>query len=367
MRYLKEPEFRHDSARKIGVLLVNLGTPEAPTPAAVKRYLAEFLSDRRVVEIPRLPWWLILHGIILNTRPKKSAAKYAAIWSNEGSPLRVWTEKQAKLLKGWLGENVAEPLLVEMAMRYGSPSIESAINKLKAAGCDRLLLVPLYPQYAASTTASVVDAMGKVMAKIRNQPALRIVKSFHDDPGYLSALAASVREHWYRNGRGDHLLMSFHGAPRYTLERGDPYFCHCQKTARLLAEVLQLDKTEYSVSFQSRFGRAKWFEPSTENMLNSIGKRKTAKLDVICPGFVADCLETLEEIALEGKQTFLAAGGGEYRYIPALNDRPDWIAALGHRVCLEMNGWLADSFNPSTQKNMVNQTLTYALKIGAKK
>ncbi len=232
MHYLTEPAFRHDAVRKVGVLLVNLGTPDAPTPAAVKRYLAEFLSDPRVVEIPRLPWWLILHGLILTTRPKKSAAKYAAIWGKEGSPLRIWTEKQAKLLKGWLGENLSEPVLVEMAMRYGGTTMESAIGKLKAAGCDRLLLVPLYPQYAASTTASVIDELGKVMSKTRNQPGLRTVKSFHDDLGYIAALAASVREHWQVNGCGEHLLMSFHGAPRYTLERGDPYFCHCHKTAR---------------------------------------------------------------------------------------------------------------------------------------
>lgn len=367
MRYLTEPEFRHDTPFKIGVLLVNLGTPDAPTQAAVKRYLAQFLSDPRVVEIPRLPWWLVLHGIILNTRPKKSAAKYAAIWTTEGSPLRVWTEKQAKLLKGWSGENLQEPVRVEMAMRYGAPSIESAIVKLKAAGCDRMLIVPLYPQYAASTTASVIDELGRVMSSIRNQPAMRTVKSFHDNPGYIGALAASVREHWRINGRGSHLLMSFHGAPRYTLERGDPYFCHCQKTARLLAEALQLSPETYSVSFQSRFGRAKWFDPSTESTLRELGQQQTNKLDVICPGFVADCLETLEEIALEGKRIFLAAGGTQFRYIPALNDRPDWIAALGQLIQMETSGWLTDGPDHINHNQTENQTLAYALKMGAKK
>ena len=340
MRYLKEPELEHDASSRIGILLVNLGTPDAPEPAAVKRYLCEFLSDPRVVEIPRFVWWFILHGIILQTRPKKSAAKYASIWYPEGSPLRIWTEKQAKLVKGWLGEHQQETMLVEMAMRYGNPSIASAIEQLKIQGCDKLLLMPLYPQYAASTTASVFDEVSQVLSKIRNQPALRTIKSFHDDAGYIEALANNVKNHWQTHGYGDHLLMSFHGAPRYTLEKGDPYFCHCQKTARLLAKQLQLDESRYSVAFQSRFGRAKWFEPSTENMLHELGKKKIRKLDVICPGFVADCLETLEEIALEGKQLFIASGGIEYRYIPALNDQAAWIAALGKKILSETQGWL---------------------------
>lgn len=367
MRYLPEPKFSPDMVPKIGVLLVNLGTPNAPTPTAVKHYLAQFLSDPRVVEIPRLPWWLILHGIILNTRPKKSAAKYATIWTKDGSPLRVWTEKQAKLLKGWIGENLPGPVLVEMAMRYGTPTIESALVKLKAAGCDRLLLVPLYPQYAASTTASAIDEVGQVLSKVRNQPALRTIKSFHDDPSYIGALAASVREHWQMNGQGNHLLMSFHGAPRYTLERGDPYFHHCQKTARLLAEALRLAPEEYSVSFQSRFGRAKWFDPSTESTLRELGQRKTDKLDVICPGFVADCLETLEEIALEGKSIFLGAGGSQFRYIPALNDRTEWIAALGLLVYTEIKGWLTNGPECREDNPVNNQILTPTQKFGAEK
>lgn len=367
MAYLPEPEFRHDTPRRIGILLINLGTPEAPTAAAVKTYLAEFLSDPRVVEIPRLFWWQLLHGIILQTRPKKSAAKYASIWHTEGSPLQVWTQRQAKLLKGWLGENLKEPVLVEMAMRYGKPSIEGALQRLKTAGCDRLLLLPLYPQYAASTTATAVDAACRTLARMRNQPALRTVKSFHDDAGYIEALASSVQDHWYAHGRPDHFLMSFHGAPQYTLARGDPYFCHCQKTARLLAEKLQLDKTQYSISFQSRFGRARWFEPSTEDVLRELGRKKTMKLDVICPGFVADCLETLEEIALEGKQTFLSAGGREYRYIPALNDRSDWIDALGTRVISELAGWLQSDWNCESELAAANRTLACANNLGAEK
>lgn len=349
MRYLTEPKFKHQAPHRIGVLLINLGTPDAPTPVAVRHYLAEFLSDPRVVEIPRALWWLILHGVILRTRPAKSAAKYAAIWNKEGSPLRIWTGKQAKLLKGWLGERLQEPMQVEMAMRYGNPSIESAIGKLKAAGCDKLLVLPLYPQYAASTTASAMDEVGRVLSQIRNLPAIHSIRSFHADPGYIAALAASVREHRRTNGHGDHLLMSFHGAPQYTLERGDPYYCQCKTTAKLLAEALGLKEDQYSVAFQSRFGRAKWFSPSTEQTLRELAKRKTVNLDVICPGFVADCLETLEEIALEGKKTFLAAGGKEYRYIPCLNDREDWIAALGASILKETRGWLSDQ-QTSTDK-----------------
>lgn len=339
MRFLPEPKFKHAAPHRTGVLLINLGTPDEPTPQAVRRYLAEFLSDPRVVEIPRAIWWLILHGIILRTRPAKSAAKYAAIWQKDGSPLRIETEKQAKLLKGWLGEKLQQPMLVEWAMRYGNPSIESAIAKLKAAGCDKLLILPLYPQYAASTTASAMDEVGRVLGRIRNLPELRTVRSFHADPGYIAALAASVRRHWYLSGRGEHLLMSFHGAPRYTLERGDPYYCQCMLTARLLAEALELNKDQYSVAFQSRFGRAKWFDPATDKVFRELGRKKTVSLDVICPGFVADCLETLEEIALEGKQTFLAAGGREFRYIPCLNDQADWIAALGETVLANCSGW----------------------------
>lgn len=343
MRYLAEPKLEHAHPRRIGILLVNLGTPDAPTAAAVRRYLAEFLSDPRVVELPRALWWLILHGMILRIRPARSAARYAAIWSKEGSPLRAWSEKQAKLLKGWLGEKLAEPVLVEIAMRYGSPSIETVFGKLKSAGCDRLLVVPLYPQYSASTSASVIDEVARILQRTRNQPALRTVRAFYSDNAYIAALAASIRAHWAQNGRGDHLLMSFHGAPLSTLKRGDPYFCQCHRTATLLTRELGLEKQQYTVAFQSRFGHGKWFEPATDKTLRELGRQKTGKLDVICPGFVADCLETLEEIALEGKQAFLAEGGGEFRYIPCLNDGPDWIAALGTRVIDELGGWVSVS------------------------
>ena len=339
-RYLTEPPYAHGSPALTGVLLVNLGTPDEPTPAAVRRYLREFLSDPRVVEIPRPVWWLILNLFILPFRPKDSAHRYAQVWTAEGSPLKLHTERQARLLRGYLGERVKVPLLVDYAMRYGNPSVADAVARLKAAGCDRILAVPLYPQYAASTTATAVDALGAALARLRNQPALRTVRHFHDDPGYIAALAQSVRDYWTANGRPDLLLMSFHGVPRYTLERGDPYHCECQKTARLLAEALQLQPSQYRLTFQSRFGRAEWLKPYTAEVLRELGAAKTGRVDVICPGFVADCLETLEEIAIEGKTLFLTAGGGEYHVIPCLNERDDWIHALADLVLANLGGWL---------------------------
>lgn len=326
---------------RIGILLVNLGTPQAPTPPAVRAYLAEFLSDPRVVELPRALWWLILHGVVLRTRPAKSAAKYASIWAHEGSPLLVESLKQAKLLKGWLGENLPEPVQIALAMRYGRPSMSAAMDDLVKAGCDRLLLVPLYPQYAASTTASVVDELGRILAGMRNQPALRTIHDFHIDSGYITALAQTIREHWMHNGRGDHLLISFHGAPQVTHERGDPYYQQCLQTGKQLTETLGLNSGQFSITFQSRFGLAKWLQPYTDKTLHTLGEQKIGKLDVLCPGFVVDCLETLEEIAIEGKKTFLAAGGGELRYISCLNSHPDWIEYLGKRVSLELAGWIA--------------------------
>lgn len=324
---------------RVGILLVNLGTPQAPTPQAVRAYLAEFLSDPRVVELPRALWWLILNGFVLRVRPAKSASKYASIWTPEGSPLLVWSTKQAKLLKGWLGETLAESVHIELAMRYGQPSMASGVDRLTKAGCNRLLLLPLYPQYAASTTASVVDELGRILAGMRNQPALRTIHDFHDAPGYIAALAQRVREHWTQNGRGDHLLMSFHGAPQVTHEQGDPYYRQCMATGRRLAAELGLAAEQYSIAFQSRFGPSKWLQPYTDKTLQMLGHQKTGKLFVICPGFVADCVETLEEIALEGKKTFLAAGGKAFHYIPCLNDHPRWIEFMGELVSQELAGW----------------------------
>ena len=341
--FLQEPPFVHGAPPRIGILLINLGTPDAPTAAALKPYLREFLSDRRVVEIPRSIWWPILNLIILRIRPRKSAAKYAAIWSTEGSPLLVHTQRQAKLLRGYLGDRLGDRIVVDFGMRYGRPRIADALDRLRAQGCDRILSIPLYPQYAASASGTANDAVMHALLRMRNQPALHTIRCFHDDPGYIGALAASVRDHWQTCGRGDVLVMSFHGVPRFTLDKGDPYHCHCQKTGRLLAEALGLAPERYRIAFQSRFGRAEWLKPYTVDVLSDLGRKGTSSVDVICPGFVADCLETLEEIAMEGKATFVSAGGGEYRYIAALNERHDWIAALAQRVEREISAWATDS------------------------
>jgi protoporphyrin/coproporphyrin ferrochelatase len=339
MRYLPEPPHDHGAIPKIGILLVNLGTPEAPTAAALRPYLKQFLSDPRVVEIPRPVWWLILHGIVLNTRPRKSAEKYAKIWTAGGSPLKVHTERQANLLRSYLGATTQAPLVVSWAMRYGTPPVDAGLAQLKAQGCDRVLVVPLYPQYAASSTGSTYDAVLAAAAHMRNVPELRLVKHFHDHPGYIEALARSVREHWTANGRPERLVMSFHGVPRFTLERGDPYHCECQKTGRLLAEALSLRPEQYVVAFQSRFGRAEWLKPYTQDTVEALGRKKTRRIDVVCPGFVADCLETLEEIAMENKAAFLSAGGGEFHYIPCLNESEAWIEALAAISQAHLQGW----------------------------
>ncbi|WP_035056885.1 ferrochelatase [Andreprevotia chitinilytica] len=340
-RFLKEPQHHPDQAARIGVLIVNLGTPTAPTAKALRPYLREFLSDPRVVEIPGLIWQPILRGIILNTRPKKSAAKYASIWTRDGSPLQVWTAKQASLLKGYLGEKLQTPLVVSYAMRYGEPSVATRLDELKAAGCDRILIVPMYPQYAASASGSVGDAVAARLACYRDQPAIHTVRSFHDDPGYIAALAQSIRAHWQLNGgRAEHLLMSFHGIPKRSVDLGDPYQRHCLKTAELLGAALGLTSAQYTVAFQSRFGKAQWIKPYTVDVLEKLAKDGIQSLDMVCPGFVADCLETLEEIAIEGKHVFLTAGGRDYRYVPCLNDSPAWISALSALVTRELSAWL---------------------------
>ena len=362
MTYHPEPTHTHGTPEKTGILLINLGTPDAPTPSAVRNYLKEFLGDPRVVEMPRALWWLILNGIILNTRPKKSAAKYASIWLKEGSPLRVYTEKQTTLLSGYLSQRTKAPFVVMHAMCYANPSIPNVLRKLKEQNCQRILVVPMYPQYAASTTATVCDIVFEEMLQIRNTPALRTIKHFHDHPGYIKALANNINDYWMKNGRPEKLLMSFHGLPKSMLDKGDPYHCECQKTARLLAQQLGLKPEQYAVTFQSRLGRQEWLKPYTNATLKELGKQKLKRIDITCPGFVADCLETLEEIALEGKQEFQHAGGGEYHYIPCLNDRNDWIHALTDLVLDNLQGWLIEP-----DKAELEQGRLHALKMGAKK
>ncbi len=338
MAYRSEGPYLHGSAARVGVLVVNLGTPDAPTPAALRRYLAEFLSDPRVVEIPRLAWWLILHGVILRVRPAKSARKYAAIWTPEGSPLAVWTQKQANLLAGYLGQ-AGQAVLVRHAMRYGRPSIAAQLDALRAAGATRVLVLSLYPQYSAATSASVFDAVASWASKSRWVPELRFVQQYHDDPGYIAALAAQVRAHWQREGRAGVLVMSFHGVPQRTLQLGDPYHCACHKTARLLAQRLGLSTDGYRVTFQSRFGKAQWLQPYTEPTLAQLARDGVQRVDVICPGFLADCLETLQEIDQEARAAFIAAGGEQFHYIACLNDRHEGIAALRDIALRHLQGW----------------------------
>ncbi|MGD9788104.1 MAG: ferrochelatase [Sulfuricellaceae bacterium] len=336
MRYLPEPPA--SSPARVGVLLLNLGTPDAPTKAALRRYLREFLSDPRVVELPRLLWRPILHGIILNTRPTKSAAKYAAVWTPGGSPLLAYTAKQAKLLRGHLGEKGVQAE-VDFAMRYGSPSIADALARLKTRGCDRILALPLYPQYSGATTGSAFDGLFQALTRLRNVPEIRTLRHYPDHAGYIGALAAGIKQHWARHGRPDVLLMSFHGMPQAAIDQGDPYRDDCLLTGRALAQALNLAEKEFRITFQSRFGKAQWLQPYTDRTLAVLPSEGAKRVDVVCPGFAADCLETLEEIALEGKATFLGAGGREFHYIPALNDRPEWIAALAEIVRTHLSGW----------------------------
>lgn len=328
----------HGQAPLTAIVYCNLGTPDEPTPAAVKRYLAEFLGDPRVVEIPRAAWLPLLHGVILPLRSSQSAAKYQKIWTGDGSPLKVWTEKQAKRLQGWLGEH-GHRVRVEYAMRYGNPSMASVLDALAKAGATRILVLPAYPQYSGTTTASVIDAVNAWTATQRSIPELRFVNRYHDDRGYLQALARRIERAWREGGRPDHLVMSFHGVPERTLHLGDPYHCECRKTARLLAEWLQLDPSQYTVSFQSRFGKAKWLEPYTQPTVEALARQGTRRVDVVCPGFTSDCLETLEEIAMEVRDAFMAAGGKEFRYIPCLNDDDEWIGALGRIAEQHLAGW----------------------------
>jgi len=323
---------------RTGVLLVQLGTPDAPTAAALRRYLREFLGDPRVVELPRIAWAPILYGFVLPLRPARSARKYAAIWTDEGSPLLVYTRRQASLLRGALGAR-GHALDVGFAMRYGNPSIASVLREMRSHGLDRLLVVPMYPQYSASTTATAFDAIARELQGWRAQPALRFVRDFHDDDGYVEALARRVRAHWEREGRGEQLLMSFHGVPRRVVALGDPYESQCRSTGERLAQRLRLADDEWKLTFQSRFGPAEWLQPYTAPTLVELARRGARRVDVVCPGFVADCLETLEEISIEARKSFLDAGGEAFAYVPALNDSPAFVDALAAIVERNLQGW----------------------------
>lgn len=358
-RFTAEPPYSHGQAAKTAILYCNLGTPEAPTASALRRYLAEFLSDPRVVEIPRLLWLAILHGIILRVRPAKSAHKYASIWTPDGSPLKVWTERQAQALQTHMRDTTVQ---VRYAMRYGSPAIPAVLEELKTQGVTRVLVLPAYPQYSGTTTASVFDAVYSWGLRTRKLPEMRFVNHYHDHPGYIQALAQKIQAHWDTHGRAEQLVMSFHGVPERTLHLGDPYHCECLKTARLLGEALQLRKEDYKVCFQSRFGKAKWLEPYTEPTVRQLAQTGTKSIDVVCPGFVSDCLETLEEIAMEVKAAFLEEGGERFHYIECLNDSPLWIEGLQAIAQSHMGGW------PTSDQAASERTASReaALALGAK-
>ncbi len=322
----------------VGVILVNLGTPDEPTAPAIRKYLREFLSDPRVIEIPKLLWWPILNGPILMARPRKLVPRYKSVWMEGGSPLMVYTQRQTEGLRKLFAQR-GLAIEVETGMRYGQPSIKDAMLRLRERGCEHLLVVPLYPQYASSTTATVVDEVARVASHMRDQPALRFIKRFHTDPAFIRPLGDKISAFWQQHGKPQKLVMSFHGLPRQCVDMGDPYCRDCYETARALAQYLGLSDDAYQVTFQSRFGPAKWLEPYTEPTLQKLAQQGVTEIDVVCPGFLADCLETLEEIQVEVCETFMHAGGKRFRYIPALNDDQAWVNALGDMVLSHLQGW----------------------------
>lgn len=331
--------YSHNTQATTGILITNLGTPDAPSAEALRRYLGEFLADPRIVEMPRLLWWLILHGVILRIRPRRSAHSYQKIWGEQGSPLAVISQRQAQALQILLKERFSGPVVLALGMRYGNPSIASALQQLRAMNARRILLFPLYPQYSAATTASTFDAVAEVFKTWRWLPELRMVNHYHDEPSYIKALAESIREAWSTRPAAERLLFSFHGIPKRSLLKGDPYHCECHKTARLVAEQLGLPDERWQVAFQSRFGREEWLKPYTDHTLREWAKSGTKSVDVVCPGFSADCLETLEEIAMQNRDVFLNAGGKQYNYISALNDRPAHIEMMADIVTKHTKMW----------------------------
>ncbi len=337
--YIGNPDYVHGSPSCTGILLTNLGTPDAPTPAALRRYLGEFLADPRVVEFPRPLWLAVLHGVVLRVRPRRAAHAYRKVWSGEGSPLLAISRHQATALQEALTRRVPGPVKVVLGMRYGNPSLPAALDALRQANARRILVLPLYPQYSATTTASTFDAVAATLRRWRDLPDLRFVSRYHDRDGYVRALAASIRQHWASHSPGERLLFSFHGLPKRYLHAGDPYHCECHKTARLVAEALELPPERWQLAFQSRFGREEWLQPYTDATLRAWAEHGIRHVDVVCPGFAADCLETLEEIAIQNRELFHAAGGEAYHYIPALNARPEHIDFLADLVLEQTQGW----------------------------
>jgi ferrochelatase len=358
--YVGTSDFKHGQPERLGVLLVNLGTPDAPTPAAVRRFLAEFLSDPRVIEAPRLVWSLILHGFILRFRPRRSAHAYQQIWTDRGSPLMVHSQQLAQRLQTSLTSRFGPGMTLALGMSYGNPSIPVALEQLRAQAATRIVVLPLYPQYSGTTTASVFDRVTTTLQRWRWIPELRFITAYHDDPKYIEAIAASIERHWRERGRR-HLLFSFHGIPKANLLAGDPYHCQCQKTARLVSERMKLSADEWSVSFQSQVGRAEWLRPYTDELLVRYAREGRREITVVCPGFAIDCLETLEEIEIRNRQTFLENGGSAYDYVPSLNESDAQVELLTDLVSRHVQGW-----NMPSQREDVD-TLARALRAGAQR
>ncbi len=365
--YQGAAEYCHGTAPAVGVLLTNLGTPAAPTPAALRHYLAEFLWDPRVVEAPRWLWWLALHCVILRIRPARSAHAYQKIWSEQGSPLLAISRRQAEAVQQTLQARYDGRIAVALGMRYGAPSIREGLEQLRAANVRRILVFPLYPQYSASTTASTFDAVAEVLRTWRWLPELRMINHYYDDAGYIGAVADSIREAWRKRPPAERLMFSFHGLPKRYLLQGDPYHCECHKTARLIAEQLNLPEDRWQVAFQSRFGREEWLKPYADHTLQEWAKNGVKSVDIVCPGFSADCLETLEEVAMQNRDIFFNAGGERYHYIPALNDNSEHIKILTRLIELHTQGWPELHADVEQQKRAAETSKRRALELGAKR
>ena len=367
MKYIGKNDYNHASLEKVGLLVTNLGTPEAPTASALRKYLAEFLSDPRVVEYPRLLWWLILHLIILRIRPKRSAQTYAKIWMADGSPLMVHTKAQVKAIKHKLAEQQLGHIEIEFAMRYGQPSIASALNKLHEKNVTKLVVMPLYPQYSGSTTGSTFDALAKVFEQMRWIPELRFIQHYSDDKAYIDACAQQIKNYWASHQQSEKLIFSFHGLPKRFLLAGDPYHCQCHKTARLIAENLALTETQWQLTFQSRFGREEWLKPYTDKTLEQLANQGVSSIDVFCPGFSADCVETLEEIDILNRDIYTQAGGKQFQYIPALNAEELHIGAIVDIALRNMQGWeqFTTDYDEQKQHRQKIESQKLAKQIGA--
>jgi len=352
MKYQGSPAFSHGQADKVGVLVTNLGTPEAPTKKALKPYLKEFLSDPRVVEVPRLLWFLILNGVILRFRPKRSAEAYKTVWTDRGSPLLFHTQDQASAIEAKLKESWGDKVVVDFAMRYGNPALGDVVEKMMQKGVRKLLVLPLYPQYSASTTASTFDALAKDFTKRRWLPELRFITHYHDFSPFIEAAAQRIERHWEQHGRADKLLFSYHGIPLRYLKNGDPYHCECYKTSRLLAERLGLTKDEYLTTFQSRFGREEWLQPYTDMTMKALPGKGVKSVQVFCPGFSSDCLETVEEIGEENREYFMESGGERYEYISALNAESGHIDALTQLIENNLQGWSVEEETGERQQRV---------------